>query len=177
MDIKGSKTEKNLLAAFAGESQAFTKYSYFASQAKKDGFEQISGIFTETAHNEKEHAKLWFKLLGGIGDTMTNLKSAADGELEEHSDMYPTFAKEAREEGFDSIAALFERVAAIEESHEARYRTLLENINNGSVFKRGEKQFWFCRNCGHIHYSETAPEVCPTCAHPKSYFEIRSTNY
>ena len=178
MELKGTKTEKNLQAAFAGESQARNKYTYYASQAKKEGFEQIAAIFTETANNEKEHAKMWFKLLnGGIGKTVDNLKDAAAGENYEWTDMYATFAKEAREEGFDHIANLFEGVAAIEKEHEERYLTLLKNLEEGVVFKRGDEYVWKCRNCGHIHFGKTAPEVCPICAHPQAYFEIRSINY
>ena len=177
MELKGSKTEKNLMTAFAGESMARNKYTYFASTAKKEGYEQISAIFLETANNEKEHAKLWFKLLDGIGNTMDNLKAAAAGENEEHTDMYPTFAKEAREEGFDKIAFLFEEVAKIEKEHEERYLALLANIENDRVFKREEKQVWICSNCGRIVVAEKAPEKCPVCDHPQGYFELRSTNY
>lgn len=161
MNLKGTKTEKNLQAAFAGESQARNKYTYYASQAKKEGFEQISAIFTETANNEKEHAKIWFKLLnGGIGNTVENLKDAAAGENYEWTDMYATFAKEAREEGFDHIAFLFEEVGKIEKEHEERYKQLCENIEAGKVFNREGKKAWICRNCGHIHFGEEAPEVC-----------------
>ena len=178
MELKGTKTEKNLQAAFAGESQARNKYTYYASQAKKEGFEQIAAIFTETANNEKEHAKMWFKLLiGGIGKTVDNLKDAAAGENYEWTDMYATFAKEAREEGFDHIANLFEGVAAIEKEHEERYKALCKNIEEGKVFNREGKKAWICRNCGHIHFGEEAPEVCPVCAHPKAYFELRAQNY
>lgn len=177
MDLKGSKTEQNLMTAFAGESMARNKYTYFASKAKKDGFEQISALFLETANNEKEHAKIWFKLLNGISDTPTNLKAAAEGENEEHTQMYPTFAKEAREEGFEDIAKLFDLVSDIEAHHEERYLKLLENINNSTVFKAENKKLWVCRNCGHIHYGETAPQVCPTCAHPQAYFEIMAENF
>ena len=177
MNLKGTKTEQNLWAAFAGESQARNKYTYYASKAKKEGYEQIAALFMETAENEKEHAKLWFKLAHGIGSTAENLKDAAAGENYEHTDMYPTFAKEAREEGFDTIADLFDKVAAIEAEHEKRYGELVKNVEEGMVFKRGEKQFWFCRNCGHIHYAEEAPKVCPTCAHPQAYFEIKANNY
>ena len=178
MELKGTKTEKNLQAAFAGESQARNKYTYYASQAKKEGFEQIAAIFTETANNEKEHAKMWFKLLnGGIGKTVDNLKDAAAGENYEWTDMYATFAKEAREEGFDHIANLFEGVAAIEKENEERYKALCKNIEEGKVFNREGKKAWICRNCGHIHVGKSAPKVCPTCAHPQSYFEIKKTNY
>lgn len=174
----GTKTEKNLWTAFAGESQARNKYTFYASQAKKEGFEQIAALFTETANNEKEHAKMWFKLLnGGIGKTVDNLKDAAAGENYEWTDMYATFAKEAREEGFDHIAKLFEMVGEIEKEHEARYLALCKNIEEGKVFNREGKQAWICRNCGHIHFGEEAPEVCPVCAHPKAYFELRTQNY
>ena len=177
MDLKGTKTEANLLAAFAGESQARNKYTYFASKAKKEGYEQIAAIFEETANNEKEHAKMWFKLLGGIGATADNLKAAADGENFEWTDMYVQFAKEAREEGFDKIAALFEGVAKIEKDHEERYRKLLANIEGGLVFSRDGDMIWICRNCGHVHVGKAAPEVCPVCAHPQKYFELKSENY
>lgn len=178
MDLKGSKTETNLLAAFAGESEARNKYTYFASKAKKDGYEQIAAIFLETAENEKEHAKLWYKLLkGGIHDTLSNLKEAAAGEHYEWTDMYSTFAKEAREEGFDEIARLFEGVAAIEKEHEERYRKLLANIEDGLVFSKDGDAIWQCRNCGHICVGPKAPEVCPVCAHPKSYFQVKPENY
>ena len=176
-ELKGSKTEQNLWTAFAGESQARNKYTYFASKAKKDGFVQISKIFEETAANEKEHAEIWFKLLGGIGSTAENLAAAAEGENYEWTDMYATMAKEAEEEGFDHIAFLFEEVAKIEKEHEERYLTLLKNLEEGVVFKRGDEYVWKCRNCGHIHFGKTAPEVCPICAHPQAYFEIRSINY
>lgn len=176
-ELKGSKTEANLWTAFAGESQARTKYTFFASTAKKEGYEQISSIFEETANNEKEHAKLWFKLLKGIGDTPANLKAAAEGENEEWTQMYKEFAEVAREEGFEDIAAQFEGVAAIEKEHEERYLKLLENIDKGVVFKRGDVCVWKCRNCGHIHVGAAAPEVCPVCAHPKAYFELRCENY
>lgn len=178
-DLKGTKTEANLMTAFAGESQATNKYTYFASQAKKDGYVQISNIFAETAANEKEHAKMWFKLLegGSIQDTMKNLEAAAAGENYEWTDMYATFAKEAREEGFDRIAALFEGVAAIEKEHEARYRKLLANINDGVVFERDEEVVWQCANCGHIVVGKDAPKVCPVCAHPQAYFQIKAENY
>lgn len=178
MNLKGTQTEKNLMAAFAGESEARNKYTYFASKAKKEGYTQIAALFEETAHNEKEHAKLWYKLLhGGIGSTVENLKAAADGENYEWTDMYATFAKEAKEEGFDHIAFLFEEVAKIEKEHEERYRKLLANIETGEVFKRSEKVEWICRNCGHIHTGEEAPNGCPVCAHPKAYFELRATNF
>lgn len=178
MNLKGTKTEKNLQAAFAGESQARNKYTYYASQAKKEGFEQISAIFTETANNEKEHAKIWFKLLnGGIDDTAANLKAAAEGENYEWTDMYATFAKEAREEGFDHIADLFEMVGAIEKEHEERYRRLLKNVEDKLVFSRDGDCVWQCSNCGHIVVGRQAPEVCPVCAHPKAYFELKADNY
>ena len=177
--IKGTRTEANLLAAFAGESQARNKYTYYASRAKKDGYEQIAALFQETADNEKEHAKLWFKLLkgGAVPDTMTNLADAAAGENYEWTDMYATFAKEAREEGFTEIAALFEGVAKIEKEHEERYLALLKNIEDGVVFKKDNVRVWKCRNCGHIHVGESAPEVCPVCAHPQAYFELQAKNY
>ena len=179
MDLKGTKTEANLMAAFAGESQARNKYTYYASKAKKEGYEQIAAIFTETAENEKEHAKMWFKLLheGGIPDTMTNLKDAAEGENYEWTDMYAGFAKTAKEEGFDRIAYLFEAVGKIEKEHEERYKKLLANIEEGKVFECGEIKIWKCRNCGHIHVGLKAPEVCPVCDHPKAYFEIKAENY
>ena len=179
MEFKGSKTEKNLLAAFAGESQAYTKYGYYASQAKKDGYQQIAAIFEETALNEKEHAKLWFKQLhdGAIPDTLRNLNDAAAGENYEWTDMYKQFAEEAKEEGFTQIAALFKMVADIESRHEERYRKLISNIEKGMVFKRDGVIIWKCRNCGHIHTGTTAPAVCPTCAHPQSFFEISAENY
>ena len=179
MEFKGSKTEKNLMEAFAGESMARNKYTYFASKAKKDGYQQIGAFFEETANNEKEHAKIWFKLIcgGKIAGTIENLKAAAAGENEEWTDMYPRMAKEAREEGFDDIAALFEGVAAIEKEHDERYQKLLSNIENDSVFKKNEKVVWICRNCGHIVDSENAPELCPVCAHPQAYFELRVINY
>ncbi len=177
-DLKGTKTEKNLMEAFAGESQARNKYTYFASKAKKDGYEQIAAIFQETADNEKEHAKLWFKLLNnGVPSTEENLKAAANGENFEWTDMYAKFAKEAREEGFDHIADLFEGVAKIEKEHEERYMKLLENLENGLVFSRDGDKIWKCRNCGHIHIGKEAPEVCPVCAHPRAYFEIKAENY
>ncbi len=176
-DIKGTKTEKNLMAAFAGESQATNKYTYFAGQAKKDGFIQIQNIFLETAGNEREHAKIWFKLLKGIGTTAENLKAAAAGENYEWTDMYATFAKEAREEGFEEIARLFEGVGAVEKHHEERYLTLMKNIEDGIVFKKDGVVVWKCGNCGHIHVGEAAPNLCPVCAHPKDYFEILSESY
>ena len=179
MELKGSKTEKNLMEAFAGESQARNKYTYFASKAKKEGYEQIAAIFQETADNEKEHAKLWFKLLNGgeIGTTEENLKAAAVGENYEWTDMYERMAKEAREEGFDHIAFLFDGVAKIEKEHEERYKKLLENVKDGKVFEAGEIKIWKCRNCGHIVVGTKAPEICPICAHPKAYFEIKAENY
>lgn len=178
-ELKGTKTEKNLLEAFAGESQARNKYTYFASKAKKDGYEQIAAIFEETAMNEKEHAKLWFKYLegGAIRDTMSNLKAAAEGENYEWTDMYDRMAKEAEEEGFTEIASKFRLVAAIEKHHEERYKKLLQNIEEGIVFSRDDDRIWKCRNCGHIVIGKKAPEVCPTCNHPKSYFEISAENY
>lgn len=177
--LKGTKTEKNLLAAFAGESQAHTKYQYYASQAKKDGYVQISNIFTETAKNEKEHAKIWFKELheGQMTSTVENLNDAISGENYEWSDMYKGFAEDAKAEGFDKIAYLFEQVGKIEKEHEERYAKLLANIQDGSVFKKKEKVIWICTNCGHIHEGENAPELCPVCSHPKSYFEMRVINY
>ena len=179
MELKGSKTEQNLMTAFAGESQARNKYTYFASKAKKEGYEQIAALFQETADNEKEHAKIWFKLLNGgeIGTTVDNLKAAADGENYEWTDMYAEFAKTAKEEGFDHIAYLFEEVAKIEKEHEERYLKLLENVKEGKVFEAGEVKVWKCRNCGHIVVGTKAPEVCPVCAHPKAYFEIKAENY
>ncbi len=179
MELKGSKTEKNLMEAFAGESQARNKYTYFASKAKKEGYEQIAAIFQETADNEKEHAKLWFKLLnnGEVPNTVENLKAAAEGENFEWTDMYERMAKEAKEEGFDRIAYLFEAVGKIEKEHEERYKKLLENIENDTVFSAGEVKIWKCRNCGHIVVGTKAPEVCPVCSHPKAYFEIKAENY
>lgn len=178
MDIKGTKTEANLMTAFAGESQARNKYTYYASKAKKDGYNQIAEIFEETANNEKEHAKLWYKLLhNGVGTTEENLAMAADGENYEWTDMYATFAKEAREEGFDKIAAMFEGVLLIEKEHEARYRKLLGNLKEGIVFSRDGDKVWECMNCGHIYIGKDAPKVCPVCAHPQAYFKIRPTNY
>jgi len=178
-NLQGTKTEKNLMEAFAGESQARNKYTYFASKAKKDGFEQIAAIFEETAGNEKEHAKIWFKLLcgGSIPSTADNLKAAAAGEHGEWIEMYKRMAAEAREEGFSDIAVLFESVGAIEKEHEERYLKLLENINNGSVFAKKEKSAWICRNCGHVADGEKAPGKCPVCDHPQAYFEMRATNY
>ncbi len=178
-NLKGTNTEKNLQTAFAGESQARNKYTYFASQAKKEGYEQIAEIFQLTADNEKEHAKIWFKLLcgGDIGPTNENLKAAAAGENYEWTDMYKGFAEEAKKEGFNDIAFLFEKVAAIEAEHEQRYLTLLKNVEGNLVFKRDEKVYWICRNCGHIHEGTFAPEKCPVCSHPKAYFEIRAKNY
>ncbi len=177
MELKGSKTEANLWTAFAGESQARNKYTYFASQAKKEGYEQIAAIFEETALNEKEHAKIWFKELSGIGTTAENLKVAADGENYEWTDMYAEFAKTAKEEGFDRLAYLFEAVGKIEKEHEERYRKLLENVEEGKVFEAGSVKIWKCRNCGHIVVGTSAPEVCPVCNHPRSFFEIKAENY
>ena len=177
MNLKGTKTEQNLMAAFAGESQARNKYTYFASKAKKEGFEQIAAIFNQTADNEKEHAKMWFKLLGGIGNTAENLLAAAEGENYEWTDMYDTFAKEAEEEGFVEIAAKFRAVAKIERSHEERYRALLNNVEMQKVFEKSEEIMWECRNCGHLVMGKKAPEVCPVCDHPQSYFEVRKVNY
>ena len=179
MELKGSKTEKNLMEAFAGESQARNKYTYFASKAKKEGYEQISAIFQETADNEKEHAKLWFKLLNGgdIPSTEENLKAAAEGENFEWTDMYDRMAKEAKEEGFDKIAYLFEQVGKIEKEHEARYLKLLENVEEGLVFSRDDERIWKCRNCVHIVVGKYAPEVCPVCKHPQSFFEVKAENY
>ncbi|MCI6491810.1 MAG: rubrerythrin family protein [Prevotellaceae bacterium] len=173
----GTQTEKNLEAAFAGESQARNKYTYFASKAKKEGFEQIAAIFQQTADNEKEHAKLWFKELNGIGDTAENLAAAADGENYEWTDMYEGFAKTAEEEGFPVLAAKFRLVAAIEKRHEERYRALLKNVETAEVFAKSEVKVWECRNCGHIVVGEKAPEMCPVCAHPKAYFEIHVDNF
>lgn len=178
MELKGSKTEANLWAAFAGESQARNKYTYFASKAKKDGFVQIANIFEETAGNEKEHAKIWFKLAtGGIGSTMENLKAAAEGENDEWTDMYPEFAKVAKEEGFTKIAHLFEAVAKIEKEHEERYRALLANVEGGKVFTKDGDVVWQCANCGHIHVGKVAPGVCPVCDHPQAYFQVLAKNY
>ena len=178
MNLKGSKTLENLEYAFAGESMARNKYTYFASKARKDGFNQIAAIFEETANNEKEHAKLWFKLINnGIGTTAENLLAAAQGENEEWTEMYAGFAKTAREEGFTKIAELFEGVAAIEKEHEERYRKLLANVEGGLVFSRDNDQIWVCQNCGHIHVGQKAPELCPVCAHPQAYFAIKAENY
>lgn len=179
MELKGSKTEKNLMEAFAGESQARNKYTYFASQAKKDGYVQISKIFEETANNEKEHAKIWFKLLcgGAIGSTAENLKAAADGEHFEWTDMYAKFAKEAKEEGFNDIAFLFEKVANIEKEHEERYKALLSSVEAKEVFEKANEVVWVCSNCGHIHFGKKAPELCPVCKHPQAFFEQKATNY
>ncbi len=179
-ELKGTKTEQNLMAAFAGESQARNKYTYFASKAKKEGYEQIAALFTETADNEKEHAKMWFKYLegGSIKSTAENLKAAAEGENYEWTDMYAEFAKVAEEEGFAEIAAKFRLVGAVEKHHEERYLKLLENLNNDKVFTKDTGiVIWKCRNCGHIHIGEKAPEICPTCAHPKAYFELNAENY
>ena len=173
----GTRTEKNLEAAFAGESQARNKYTYFASKAKKEGYEQIAALFLKTAENEKEHAKLWFKELNGIGDTAENLAAAAAGENFEWTGMYEDFAKTAEEEGFTALAARFRLVAAIEKHHEERYRALLKNIETAEVFKKSSVKVWECRNCGHIVVGESAPEICPTCAHPQSYFEVHAENY
>ena len=179
MELKGSKTEQNLMTAFAGESQARNKYTYYASKAKKEGYEQIAAIFEETANNEKEHAKMWFKELHNreVPSTIENLLDAAAGENYEWTDMYDTFAKEAREEGFDKLARLFEGVAKIEKEHEERYRKLIANIKEDRVFKNEESVVWVCRNCGHVHVGKIAPKVCPVCNHPESYFELKSNNY
>ena len=179
MELKGSKTEQNLMTAFAGESQARNKYTYYASKAKKDGYQQIAAIFEETANNEKEHAKMWFKLLheGQIPDTTDNLKDAASGENFEWTSMYADFAKTAKEEGFDHIAYLFEEVGKIEKEHEERYLTLLKNIEDDRVFKKDGDKIWICRNCGHVYVGANAKEVCPVCAHPKSFMEVKSENY
>ncbi len=177
MELKGSKTEKNLMAAFSGESEARNKYTYFASVAKKEGYEQIAAIFLQTAENEKEHAKLWFKALGGLGDTAANLLAAAEGENYEWTDMYDTFAKEAEEEGFKALAAQFRMVGAIEKAHEERYRKLLSNVEMQQVFEKSEMTMWECRNCGHLVMGTKAPAACPVCAHPKSFFEVRKENY
>ena len=177
MNLKGTKTEQNLMTAFAGESQARNKYTYFASVAKKEGYEQIAAIFLQTADNEKEHAKLWFKHLGGISDTAANLLAAAEGENYEWTDMYDTFAKEAEEEGFKAIANQFRAVAAIEKTHEERYRALLSNVQMQQVFEKAEMTMWECRNCGHLVMGLKAPGVCPVCAHPQSFFEVRKENY
>ena len=177
MNLKGTETEKNLWTAFAGESQARNKYTYFASKAKKEGYEQIAALFLETAENEKEHAKMWFKLLDGIGSTPENLKAAAEGENYEWTDMYDGFAKTARKEGFEAIAKLFEGVAAIEKHHEERYRKLLKNVEDKVVFSKDGDAIWQCRNCGHIVVGKEAPAVCPVCAHPQAYFEVAKENY
>ena len=179
MDLKGTKTEQNLMAAFAGESQARNKYTYFASKAKKDGYEQIAAIFEETANNEKEHAKMWFKELHGgeVPSTIENLEAAADGENYEWTDMYETFAKEAEEEGFIALAKKFRMVGEIEKHHEERYRKLLENVKGDLVFSKDGDRVWICRNCGHIVIGKEAPKVCPVCAHPQSYFEVKAENY
>ena len=179
MELKGSKTENNLMTAFAGESQARNKYTYFASKAKKEGYEQIASIFEETANNEKEHAKIWFKLLNGgdIGTTTDNLKAAAEGENYEWTEMYKEFAETARAEGFDNIAKLFESVGEIEKHPEERYMKLLGNINDDLVFKKGEETVWICRNCGYVYVGDEAPKVCPVCAHPQSFFEKKKENY
>lgn len=179
MELKGSKTEANLMAAFAGESQARNKYTYYASKAKKDGFEQIAAIFEETANNEKEHAKLWFKQLHGgeVPGTIENLKDAAAGENYEWTEMYAEFAKVAKEEGFDEIAYLFESVGAIEKEHEERYNTLLSNVENDKVFHKDEEVIWICRNCGHVYKGKDALKMCPVCKHPESYMELRAMNY
>jgi rubrerythrin len=176
-ELKGTKTEANLKAAFAGESQARNKYTYFASAARKEGYEQIAEFFETTAANEKTHAKIWFKLLGGIGETAANLQACIDGENYEWTSMYPEFAKTAREEGFKDIADLMDRVAKIEKEHEARYKKLLANIAGGKVFKKDEEVIWICRECGHIHIGSEAPKMCPTCAHPQSFFELKPSNY
>ena len=179
MELKGSKTEKNLMEAFAGESQARNKYTYYASKAKKEGYEQIAAIFEETAANEKEHAKLWFKALhdGDIPDTMTNLEDAAAGENYEWTDMYDKFAKEAEEEGFTELANKFRLVGAVEKHHEERYLALLNNVKESKVFEKAEQKVWVCRNCGHVHIGFEAPKVCPTCNHPQAYFELKAENY
>ncbi len=177
MELKGTKTEKNLMAAFAGESQARNKYTYFASVAKKEGYEQIAAIFLKTAENEKEHAKLWFKALGELGDTAANLAAAAAGENYEWTDMYEQFAKDAEEEGFAQLAAQFKAVAKIEKAHEERYRALLNNVEMQQVFEKGEMTMWECRNCGHLVMGTKAPKLCPVCMHPQSFFEVRSENY
>ena len=179
MELKGSRTEENLKAAFAGESQARNKYTYYASKAKKDGYEQIAAIFEETALNEKEHAKIWFKLLndGEVPSTIDNLTDAANGEAYEYNDMYPSFAKVAKEEGFDHIAFLFEAVGKIEKEHEERFRKLLKNIEDEVVFTKDGDKIWQCRNCGHIVIGKSSPKVCPVCNHPQSYFEIKKENY
>ena len=176
-ELKGTKTEQNLMAAFAGESQARNKYTYFASVAKKEGYEQIAELFTKTAENEKEHAKLWFRALGGIGTTAENLLHAAEGENYEWTDMYDQFARDAEEEGFTQLAYQFRAVAAIEKAHEERYRALLHNVEMQEVFAKGDMTMWECRNCGHLVMGKKAPAVCPVCAHPQSFFEVRKENY
>ena len=176
-DLRGPKTEQNLMTAFAGESQARNKYTYFASVAKKEGYEQIAAIFLQTAENEKEHAKLWFKALGGLGDTAANLLAAAEGENYEWTDMYDQFAKDAEEEGFTALARQFRAVAAIEKAHEERYRALLNNVELKQVFEKSEMTMWECRNCGHLVMGTKAPAACPVCAHPQAYFEVRKENY
>ena len=176
-DLKGSKTEQNLMAAFSGESQATNKYAYYASKAKKEGYNQIAAIFEETSRNEREHAKLWFKLFAGIGTTEENLKAAAAGENEEWTEMYPEFARVAREEGYDAIANMFEAVAAVEKEHEQRYLALLKNVEEGRVFLKDGEVYWQCLNCGAIVKASEAPEVCPVCAHPQSYFQVKPENY
>ena len=177
MNLKGTKTEQNLMTAFAGESQARNKYTYFASVAKKEGYEQIAAIFLQTAENEKEHAKLWFKALGGLGDTAANLAAAAEGENYEWTEMYDQFAKDAEEEGFKALAYQFRAVAAIEKAHEERYRALLNNVEMKQVFEKGEMAMWECRNCGHLVMGKKSPEICPVCDHPQSYFEVHAENY
>lgn len=178
MELKGSKTEANLMAAFAGESQARNKYTYYAAKARKDGYQQIGSLFDETANNEKEHAEIWFKLLHeGMPETQDALKDAASGEHYEWTEMYKEFAEVAKQEGFDKIAYLFDAVAKIEKTHEDRFLKLAQNIQDGKVFKREEKQYWICSNCGHIHYGEAALEICPVCSHAKAYFEIKAFNY
>jgi len=177
MQLAGTKTEQNLMTAFEGESQARNKYTYFASVAAKEGYEQIADIFRKTADNECAHAKIWLKLLGGISDTKSNLENSAAAENSEWTEMYSEFAQTAKEEGFDSISRLFTMVAAIEKEHEERYRALIENVKNKQVFEKAEEETWICRNCGHIHRGKKAPNVCPVCSHPQSYFELRETNY
>lgn len=179
MELKGSKTEQNLMTAFAGESQAHTKYKYYASRAKKDGYEQIAAIFEETANNEKEHAKIWFKQLhgGSIPETMVNLEDAASGENYEWTDMYKEFAQTAKEEGFDHLAYLFEAVGKIEKEHEERYLTLLQNVKDQKVFKKDKEKMWICRNCGHVYFGEEALDICPVCEHPQSFMEVRCESY
>lgn len=177
MELKGSRTEKNLRTAFAGESEALVKYTYFASVARKEGYQQIAAIFEETAGNEREHAKLWFKALGLLGETPENLLSAAEGERYEWTEMYKEFAEVADEEGFTKLAAAFRGVAEIEKRHEERYRALLTNVKEGKVFKREKEDAWICRNCGHVHYGKEAPKVCPVCVHPQAYFELHREAY